>query len=470
MRSSEDSNNRIALTADKRYFTYRGKPIWLSGHSRMWTLTGVMSPGALGPGDSLADEPYMRDIEALASCGAHLMRVTPYWPGNWKDGKPMPWHADEPGCFDLTRFNDDYWRRFRHFVSECASRDIAVHMEIWDRPGLSCWNETRWPAHPLNPDNNVNYGTDVIGGGDSDVVGGERPFYRTIDGANPVLLELQTAYVDRLLHECAPMPNVIYCIENEGWGGAQWEAHWARHIRSQVPDALVTAMPHEPTDNTWTTYFDTGVYSCLDGGGTGLRTATRGEDQNHEDLEPRTERSRTDQFIQVRECMAKYSLYMRYEPTCTMPIYVSNAFGLNRDSLWAMLCCGAAGFRYHRNNWTENGEIYRWLEAFNRFLTDTSLPFADMTPRHDLLRGYGLLLQNREVFVAYVPSTGNVTYVPESGVQSVSLRYFDPKAGEWLTEESNTVAVGQDGGLREIVLKGRSVEGIVVYGQIESTL
>ncbi|MBD3242561.1 MAG: hypothetical protein GF331_18370 [Chitinivibrionales bacterium] len=465
MCSTMNSTERITTTPNRRYFQYRGKPIWLSGHSRMWTLTGFMSEGEKALDTSLDDEPYMDEIRTVAEHGGHLMRVTAYWPGDWKRGRPMPWVMIDSGRFDLSRFNDDYWRRLRHFVSECARRDIIVHLEVWDRPGLSAWNETRWPAHPFNPDNNVNYGTAVIAGGDGDVVGGDKPFYRTIAGGNPLLLGHQSAFVDRLLDECEPMPNVIYCIENEGWGGADWECYWARYIRKRVPDALVTAMPHEPTDNTWTTYFDTSTYSCLDGGGTGLRTATRGDDQNHEDLEPRTLRSRTDQFIQLRECMAKYSLYMQYNPDRAMPIYVSNAFGRSRDSIWGMFCCGAAGFRYHRNTWDDSHEVYRWLRGFNRFLDESAVPFAEMAPRHDLLRGYGLLLHNHTTFVAYVPSShkGASYHCPHCN-GTLTLRYFDPERGEWHDDATETVAVGESA---VVEMNARNGNATVVMGTFD---
>lgn len=462
---SPSKNGRLSVTPSRRHFVYRGKPIWLAGHSRLWTLTSFMAGDRTTPPEQ---QPYVGEVATVAEYGGHLMRVTPYWPSAWQNGVPMPWTQVEPGTFDLSEPDEYYWTLFSDFVRRCADNDIIVQMEVWDRPGLSFWHESRWPVHPFNPGHNVNYGIDVLPDTEhgEDVVKGTQRFYATVkEGHAPQLLTLQTAYVDRLLEACGPMPNVIYCIENEGWGGAPWENYWAKHIRSRVPDALVTAMPHEPTDNTWTTYFDPSTYSCLDGGGTGLRTATRGEGQGHEDMEPHGPRSRTDQFIQTRECMTKYNMYMQYEPDKAMPIYVSNSFGKRMDSIWTMFCCGAAGFRYHRSTWDDSNEVYGWMKAFDTFVRDTKVPFTDMQPAHERLRGYGLLLHNHERFVMYLPTTRTVEYMPDADASALNLRFFDPATGTWLEDTTVEVPAQDDRAQVPVVVAGRSDTGTVVYGE-----
>lgn len=460
------------LQSNKHYFEYDGKPIWLSGHSRIWTLTSFMAPvyEQIEPHTGNRDRQgnlrtYRDEIERVAESGGHLFRITPFWPGIWKTGVAIPWKQVEPGRFDLNEFDERYFADFRDFLGYAAENDIIVQMEVWDRPGLSGWNPSRWPAHPFNPDHNVNYGEEILPGtnedGSTNIVYGKGLFYHTVHGENPELFRYQNLYIDRLVEECAPYPNIIYCIENEGRGGVDWERYWADRIRSTVPDALVTAMPHEPSDNTWRSYFSE-PFSCLDGGGTGVRTATRGEDQNHEDLQKQP-RSRTDMLIQIRDVMERYYLYMHYESEHTMPVYVSNSFGRLLDNIWAMFCSGAAGHRYHRMTHNENEDCYRWVKGMDTFLHDTGVPYWTMQPRRDLIRGHGFCLANGDCLVLYIPNERGVRFAGEEDDAGLKLRYLDADTGMWVGEETIEVERYHDGAAKPVEIAGRGATGTAVY-------
>ncbi len=447
------------------YFEYDGKEIWLSGHSRLWPLTGWIPPTTKptteqneDTGDHHAiNRTYRDEVARVAESGGHIFRMTPFWPDAWQKGHPMPWKQLEPGKFDLTQWDEAYFEAFRDFFALAAERDIIIQLEIWDRPGLSHWHPSRWPAHPMNPDHNVNYGTDVLptGGdssdGDGDIVFGKRLFYTTARGERPELLEHQQNYVQKLLDETKAFPNVIYCIENEGCGGIEWDAHWAKIIRETISDAIITAMPLDADEHTWRSYFDSPHFNCLDGGGTGLRYAMLDTVGGDASFKTTCERLRYDRICLVRETMAKYYLLMEAYPEKTRPVYVSNNFGKVLDSIWAMFCSGAAGLRYHRRVWDETEEVYRWVRAFNTFLDDTGVPFVEMAPSNHRLHGHGVCLANEKVAAVYMPTDLPVTLTIPNSTGKVRIRLFDCDQGKWITDETVTPSPAPGAGQAFIV-------------------
>ena len=463
-------NDRICpLSTNPRYFSYKGKPIWLSGHSLIWTFTAGLQGDQSA--DLKKDAPacsYRQEVADVAASGGHLFRITPFWPDVWKNNIPMPWEQVEPGRFDLSRFNEAYFDHLCDFIRLASENDIIIQMEIWDRPGLSHWHESRWPSHPFNPDRNINYGRDMLPGSDPNesnhVVFGRREFYRTVVGEKPELLKYQELYVNKLLSEIKEFPNLLYCIENEGQGGYKWERRWAKFIKDRIPDAVITAMPLDPQDNHWRDYFDDPLFGCLDGGGSGLRTAARGMMHSHEDIPPAQPRSRSDQFALIREYLDKYIMYMTFNPQTARPIYVSNAFGKQIDSIWVMFFGGAAGFRYHRCLWSgSNGDCYRWVKALNRFIRESGIEYWEMRPARDLLQGHGMCLAGVDRYGIYIPSTNTIRFrVPESA-KTVTVRRFDCDHGEWIDETTLDVKRYQDGSTEMIELEGASETGTALF-------
>src|SRR4051812_25471961 len=60
--------------------------------------------------------------------------------------------------YDLTKWNDDHFRRMRSFVAEAGQRGIAVEMVLF----CPFYEDVLWDIDPLNPKNNVNgVGKDV---------------------------------------------------------------------------------------------------------------------------------------------------------------------------------------------------------------------------------------------------------------------------------------------------------------------
>jgi hypothetical protein len=131
-----------------RYWQYDGKPVVLLGGTddeALFHWAGDM--------DLLAEQ-----LDRLVACGGNYVRCTmsvrrgdnPVYPV-----REQPYVKLDSGKYDLDRWNDEFWRRFRVFLRECSDRDVVAQIELWathdlvhlrsDTPGV-------WPtAMPLAP-------------------------------------------------------------------------------------------------------------------------------------------------------------------------------------------------------------------------------------------------------------------------------------------------------------------------------
>src|SRR5262245_30456344 len=113
-----------------------------------------------------------------------------------------PGAADGGAKFDLTRWNDAYFRRLREFVSEAGKRGIVVEMVLF----CPMYEDALWNVNPMNARNNVN----GIGNVPRDQV-------YTLD--HPDLLAAQQAVARRILQELRDLDNVYYEVCNEPYFG-----------------------------------------------------------------------------------------------------------------------------------------------------------------------------------------------------------------------------------------------------------
>lgn len=179
--------------------------------------------------------------------------------GVYNDDNLYPFHRDpQSGLYDLDRFDDAYWARFRDFLEMTRKRDIIVQIEVFDRfdfaadraphyPGLG------WSAQPFNPKNSVNYAAEQSGLPERiDTHPGRRenPFFRTTPQQenNPTVLRYQEAFVDKMLSISLKYPNVLYCVSNETNESEHWSGHWARFIHDRAKRAGVSVQVTEMWD------------------------------------------------------------------------------------------------------------------------------------------------------------------------------------------------------------------------------
>lgn len=137
-------------------------------------------------------------------------------PGLAKDGKPK---------FDLTKFDESYFKTLRARVEMAAKRGIYVSIMLFEGHSL-CYSEApwRWDGHPFNKYNNIN---GIDGDANGDGIGLEVHTLQV-----PEVAKIQEAYVRKVVDTVNDLDNVIYEIANESHPqSAEWQYHMIRFIK-----------------------------------------------------------------------------------------------------------------------------------------------------------------------------------------------------------------------------------------------
>jgi hypothetical protein len=219
----------IALHPDNpRYFLFRGKPAVL--------ITSAEHYGAVLNGD-FDFLPYLKELGAR---GLNLTRAFSgaycEAPGDFKiqhntlaplPGRLVaPWaRSDTPGYagggmkFDLTRWNDAYFRRLKEFVRQAGERGVVVELVLF----CPFYEDSMWNLSPMNAANNIN-GVGPV------------PREEVYSLKHAALTEVQDALVRKLASELAEYDNLYYEICNEAYFGGV-TAGWQRHISQTLAQA-----------------------------------------------------------------------------------------------------------------------------------------------------------------------------------------------------------------------------------------
>jgi hypothetical protein len=124
-----------------------------------------------------ADFDYLRYLKTLDRYGFNYTRifsgayVEPVEPTGVRRNTLAPAHgrflppwarSDEPGYpgggnkFDLSRFNPEYLKRLKAFISAAGEHGSVVELPFFcSTYGGPVHGDTRWAMHPFNPDNNI---------------------------------------------------------------------------------------------------------------------------------------------------------------------------------------------------------------------------------------------------------------------------------------------------------------------------
>jgi hypothetical protein len=217
------------------YFLFRGKPTVL--------ITSGEHYGAV----LNLDFDYKKYLDTLADDGLNNTRtfsgayVEPQGAFNIArntlaplEGRFIcPWpRSDEPGYagggnkFDLSRWDDAYFRRLRDFLTYASQRGVVVEMNLF----CPMYEDKQWGLSPMNPRNNIQR------------VGPQerRPVY-TLD-KHEGLLEIQERMVRRIVEELAGFDNLYYEICNEPYERRVDDA-WQHHMADVITDAE-SKLPH----------------------------------------------------------------------------------------------------------------------------------------------------------------------------------------------------------------------------------
>ena len=133
----------------------------------------------------------------------------------WARSK-TPGYTNGGNKFDLTKWDDGYFRRLTDFVAEAGRRDVVVELVLF----CPFYKDPMWELSPMNSRNNVN---------------GIGAVKRTDVYAlkNKDLLAVQDAMVRRIIEALNNFDNVYYEICNEPYfGGVTME--WQNHIAETI--------------------------------------------------------------------------------------------------------------------------------------------------------------------------------------------------------------------------------------------
>jgi hypothetical protein len=224
------NNKRLRLhPGNPHYFLFRGKPTVL-------ITSGEHYGAVLNP-----DFDYVKYLDTLAKDGLNLTRTfagaycEPSGAFNIAsntlapspDRFVCPWaRSDRPGYanggnkFDLTKWDEAYFKRLRDFVASANKRGVVVELNLF----CPMYEESQWRLSPQNAINNVN-GIGAIA----------RTNVYTLNH-NEGLLAVQDAMVRKIVAELNGFDNVYYEICNEPYfGGVTME--WQHHIADVIVSA-----------------------------------------------------------------------------------------------------------------------------------------------------------------------------------------------------------------------------------------
>jgi hypothetical protein len=207
------------------YFLFRGKPTVL--------ITSAEHYGAVLNLD-FDYVPYLDELRAngfnltRTFTGAYVEDPTSFnITNNTLAPKPgrfiCPWaRSSEPGYanggnkFDLTKWDDAYFKRLKDFVRQAGRRGVVVELVLF----CPYYGDREWALSPLNARNNVNGIGNV-----------HRTEVLTMKHKN--LVSVQEAMVRKIVTELNEFDNLYYEICNEPYFGGvtlEWQEHIAKVI------------------------------------------------------------------------------------------------------------------------------------------------------------------------------------------------------------------------------------------------
>jgi len=135
-----------------------------------------------------------------------------------------PWaRSDTPGYanggnkFDLTKWDNAYFKRLRNFLAEAGKCGVVVELVLF----CPFYNDDMWKLSPMNAANNVN-GIGKM----------ERTEVYTLN--HPKLLSVQDAMVCKIVEELRNFDNVYYEICNEPYERSGQSDAWQAHIAETI--------------------------------------------------------------------------------------------------------------------------------------------------------------------------------------------------------------------------------------------
>ncbi|MDP2983722.1 MAG: DUF6298 domain-containing protein [Candidatus Latescibacter sp.] len=210
------------------YFLFRGKPTVL--------ITSGEHYGAVLNLD-FDYVPYLDELKA------HDLNLTRTWVGTYREipgsfkitdntlaphpnryicpwvRSTTPGYFDGGNKFDLTKWDDHYFKRLKDFMTQASRRGIVVELNLF----CPNYNDNLWGASPMNAANNIN----GIGG---------CPSTEVYTLKHKDLVDIHETVTRKIVQELRGFDNLYYEVCNEPYfGGVTLE--WQNHIVDVIVDA-----------------------------------------------------------------------------------------------------------------------------------------------------------------------------------------------------------------------------------------
>jgi hypothetical protein len=381
-----------------RFWQYKDRPVRLLGGSVEDNLFQI---------NGLEDH-----LDLIASCGGNYVRCTM---SSRDEGDVWPYALETAsGLYDLNRSGTEYWRRFSNFLEWTFQRDIIVQIECWDRFDFS---REPWLNNPFNPKNNLNYSPTESGlaADYPDHPNANRqPFFYTLPELddNSLILKYQADFIERMLSISLPYPHVLYCMDNETSGAAEWGAYWASFIHARAQSASQQVYLTE----MWDQWDITGS----------MHDATFG----HPEIYGFVDISQNNQISGEAHWtnMQRRWLQLAREPRPMNMVKIygadGNKFGHTDDDgiarFWRGLLGGMASLRFHRppSGLGLNSKAQVCLRSAR--ILSAEWDWLNSIPDSD----HRLLAKRAEdgAYLSYLPTKQYVVYFPRQGKVSLDLR------------------------------------------------
>jgi len=226
------------------YFSYHGKPL---------LSFGGMSDFIFYTSEDAFD--YKKWADWQVQHGMNHARA--YLPGSYtyvekfteenggaKENILFPFQETKPGSrqFDLTKFDERYWKRFRAQCEYLQSKGIILDLLMWNGWQLSNYNDEvaaiDWNGHFFNPKNNINTCTDILSTENDKEQ--RLKIYHSVSDGNGRLWEIQKAYYEKIIETTHDLDNIYYelvheiAINYEDWGKtSKWLEKMANIVRDK---------------------------------------------------------------------------------------------------------------------------------------------------------------------------------------------------------------------------------------------
>jgi hypothetical protein len=344
----------------------------------------------------------------------HRFNLLPYLrtgPGLANDGRPK---------YDLSQFNPYYFERMAAACAAARARGIYVHLVLID--GWIFRVPALWKFHAYNVDNNVNH----VDGDPKRTSMSTDPEQGSCSLGNDQVLEVEKAYLRRIVDAVNDFDNVLFEVSNENYYNLEWELSIAKFVHDyekskprqhlvmplDLPDhdyGGVTYGAEAKNDHTksWKTWDLTQLHAKLLAARSLKQPLIYDTDGIESDDNPVQRKGFWTAFVSGG--------HVNYTDYSFQPEIGGDERGLRRAELRRQL---------------------GHLASFTR-----QVAFWEMHPADIVRSGDAYALASRREAVVYLPSGGNVDVNLEGMPSSLRAKWYNPRNG--LLSQPGTVPGGR---------------------------